>query len=36
MQGAATGHAASQSLRFARTKFGPTALPSTWSPVRAA
>ena len=29
MQGAATGHAASQSLRFARAKFRPTALPAT-------
>ena len=29
MQGAATGRAASQSLRFARAKFRPTALPTT-------
>ena len=29
MQGPATGHAASQSLRFARAKFRPTALPAT-------
>ena len=29
MQRAATGHAATQSLRFARAKFRPTALPAT-------
>ena len=29
MQGTVTGHAASQSLRFARAKFRPTALPTT-------
>ena len=28
-QGTVTGHAASQSLRFARAKFRPTALPTT-------